>query len=107
MGADRSGDVLYNKAPATRTGFTSEILEHFQALRAKKVIPDYFLPFAWDPGGNFFGLNLRDGTVAYYPIDMWDPTLDEAQNYKKAARTVASSFENFLENLEPNPDANW
>jgi len=29
------------------------------------------------------------------------------RRYKKTARTVASSFENFLENLEPNPDANW
>jgi hypothetical protein len=95
------------KYPLPGLDLRSEMLQHFSAMRAKKVIPDYFLPFAWDPGGNFFGLDLRDGTVAYYPVDMWDPTLDEAQNYKKAARTVASSFETFLENLEPNPDANW
>ena len=85
----------------------SEMLEHFQTMRAKNIIPDYFLPFAWDPGGNFFGLDLRDGTVAYFPTDLFDPSLSEVENYTKAKRTVAKSFEHFLQILEPNPDANW
>jgi cell wall assembly regulator SMI1 len=85
----------------------SEILEHFQTMRKKKVIPDYFLPFAWDPGGNLFGIDLRDETVAYYPIDLFDQSLSETENYKKAHRMVADSFETFLESLEPNPDSNW
>lgn len=85
----------------------SEILAHFEAMRQKKVIPDYFLPFAWDPGGNFFGLDLHDETVAYYATDLLDPSLDETENYRKARRTVADSFKDFLENLESNPDADW
>jgi len=40
-------------------------------------------------------------------IPVIEKTRRLTRRYKKAARTVASSFENFLENLEPNPDANW
>ena len=83
------------------------MFEHFKAMRAKNVIPDFFLPFAWDPGGNFFGLDLHDGTVAYFATDMYDPTFSEVENYNKGKRTVARSFENFLQILEPNPDTNW
>ncbi|MEJ7807447.1 MAG: SMI1/KNR4 family protein [Telluria sp.] len=85
----------------------SEMLVHFQAMRAKNIIPDYFLPFAWDPGGNFFGLDLRDGTVAYFATDLFDSGLNEDENYTKAKRTVAKSFEHLLQILEPHPDANW
>ena len=95
------------KHPLPGQDSTSELLRHFLDMRAKKVVPRYFLPFAWDPGGHFFGLDLRDGTVAYYPTDTWDAGLSESQNYQQAARTVASSFEAFLDNLEPNPDAIW
>ncbi|MGW8391838.1 SMI1/KNR4 family protein [Pseudoduganella sp. HUAS MS19] len=95
------------KHPLPGQDDTSEMLNHFRAMRAKKVIPDFFLPFAWDPGGNFFGLDFRDETVAYYATDVFDPTLSEAENYKKAQRRVAKSFEHFLEILEPNPDASW
>lgn len=95
------------KNPLPGLDSKSEILEHFQSMRAKKVIPDYFLPFAWDPGGNFFGLDLRDQSVAYYATDLFDPTLSETENYSNAQRTVANSFKAFLESLEPNPDATW
>jgi len=93
------------KHPLPGQDSTSEMLNHFQAMRAKRVIPDFFLPFAWDPGGNFFGLDLRDEAVAYYATDVLDPALSEAKNYRKAQRHVARSFEHFLEILEPNPDA--
>lgn len=101
--------ALFNsvKYPLPGQGASSEILHHYQAMLAKHVIPDFVLPFAWDPGGNLFVLNLRDATVAYYPTDMFDPALDAAGNFAKAMRTVATSFEQFLDNLEPNPDANW
>lgn len=95
------------KHPLPGQDSTSEMLNHFQAMRAKRVIPDFFLPFAWDPGGNFFGLDLRDEAVAYYATDVLDPALSEAKNYRKAQRHVARSFEHFLEILEPNPDAIW
>ena len=95
------------KHPLPGQDDTSEMLNHFQVMRAKKVIPDFFLPFAWDPGGNFFGLDLRDETVAYYANDAFDPALSEAANHMKAQRRVAKSFEHFLKILEPNPDATW
>lgn len=95
------------KHPLPGQNDTSEMLNHFQAMRAKRVIPDFFLPFAWDPGGNFFGLDLRDETVAYYATDVLDPKLSDLENYKRAHRRVAKSFEHFLEILEPNPDASW
>jgi len=95
------------KHPLPGQDSTSEMLNHFQAMRAKRVIPNFFLPFAWDPGGNFFGLDLRDGAVTYYATDVFDPALSEAENYKKAQRHVAKSFGHFLEILEPNPDASW
>ena len=95
------------KYPLPGLNAKSEMLEHFQAMRAKNIIPDYFLPFSWDPGGNFFGLDLLDGTVAYLATDLFDPGLSEVENYTHAKRTVAKSFEYFLQILEPNPDANW
>lgn len=95
------------KHPLPGQDESSEMLNHFQAMRSKKVIPDFFLPFAWDPGGNFFGLDLRDGAVAYSATDVFDPALNEAENYKNSQRRVAKSFEHFLEILQPNPDASW
>lgn len=85
----------------------SEMLAHLLAMRAKQVIPDDLLPFAWDPGGNFFVLDLRDNSVAYYATDLFDPALGAADNFSKARRTVAASFAQFLDSLEPNPDASW
>jgi cell wall assembly regulator SMI1 len=95
------------KFPLPGQGASSEMLHHYQAMVAKQLIPDVVLPFAWDPGGNLFVLDLRTASVAYYPTDMFDPALDAAGNFAKAQRTVATSFEQFLHNLEPNPDANW
>ena len=86
---------------------SSEMLEHFQTMRSRNIIPDYFLPFSWDPGGNFFGLDLLDGTVAYLATDLFDPGLSEVENCTEAKRTVAKSFEHFAQILQPNPGANW
>ena len=95
------------KFPLPGQDASSEMLHHYQAMVAKRVIPDVVLPFAWDPGGNLFVLDLRTASVAYYPTDMFDPALDAAGNFAKAQRTVATSFEQFLHNLAPNPDASW
>ena len=75
-----------------------ELLRHYQIMRAKRVIPNYFLPFAWDPGENFFGLDLRDDTVVYYEPSLFSPAV--AGNYMRAQRHIAKSFEYFLEILE-------
>ena len=95
------------KYPLPGLDAKSEMFEHFQAMRLRNLIPDYFLPFAWDPGGNFFGLDLRDGTVAYFATDLFDPGLSDVENFTKAKRNVARSFEHFLQILKPNLDANW
>jgi hypothetical protein len=80
------------------------LAEHYHAMCAKRVIPDRMLPFAYDPGGNFFCLDLHEGSVRFYATDGFDPALSVAENFAKAQRRLAGSFKTFMGELTHNPE---
>lgn len=94
---------IKNKKSATDSQ-SSLLVEHYHLMRAKEVIPDRMLPFAFDPGGNFFCLDLHDGSVHFYATDGFDPTLSVVENFIKAQRRLASSFQIFMGDLTHNPE---
>jgi cell wall assembly regulator SMI1 len=83
---------------------SSLLIEHYHLMLGKDVIPDRMLPFACDPGGNFFCLDLHDGSVHFYATDGFDPTLSVAENFVKAQRRLAGSFESFMDDLTHNAE---
>jgi len=80
----------------------SLLVEHYQLMCDKEVIPDRILPFAWDPGGNFFCLDLFNGTVHFYATDGFDPNLSISENFIKAQRPLSDSFKSFMDELTHN-----
>lgn len=83
---------------------SSLLIEHYHLMCAKDVIPDRMLPFAYDPGGNFFCLDMEEGSVYFYATDAFDPTLSVADNFLKAQRRLADSFEVFMGHLIHNSE---
>jgi cell wall assembly regulator SMI1 len=61
------------------------------------------VPFANDPGGNYFCFN-EAGQVYFYAMDVWSPDLPAEENRKKAAKRLAESFQEFVSGLEPDPE---
>ena len=51
------------------------------------VIPNYLIPFATDPGGNFYSLNMRDNTIYY--------SLTEEVSHQE----IYKSFNSFINSL--------
>lgn len=82
----------------------SLLVDHYHFMRSKEVIPENLLPFAHDPGGNFFCLDLADGSVNFYATDGFDPDLSAAENFDKARRRLAGSFDSFMDQLTHNTD---
>ena len=82
----------------------SLLIEHYHLMCAKDVTPDHMLPFAYDPGGNFFCLDLHDGSVHFYATDGFDPTKSVVENFIKAQRRLAGSFKVFMGNLTHNSE---
>lgn len=69
-------------------------------MTERQVIPTRLLPFASDDGGNFFCLDLIDGSVSFFANDVYDPDLTPAQNHLNAQRWLAASFEAFIAGLQ-------
>ncbi|WP_289630235.1 SMI1/KNR4 family protein [Bacteroides sp.] len=63
----------------------------------KKNIPNIYLPFAVDWGGNYFALNLETGNVILLLMDLGDFT-------NKCIKYLSSSFSSFLEKLQNEED---
>ncbi len=82
----------------------SLIFEHYEWMRSKDVIPDFLLPFAHDPGGNFFCINIKNGNIIFYAPDAFSKDVDIHQNQCNAQRLLADSFENFMELFEYNDE---
>lgn len=82
---------------------SSLLIEHYHLMCAKDVIPDHLLPFAYDPGGNFFCLDLHDSSVLFYATDGFDPAQSVAENFIKAQKRLADSFRIFMDDLTHNP----
>jgi len=65
----------------------------------RNTLPQGFLPFAIDWGGNYLCVNLNDGTIFYVTRDTWDESLSPQDNFKKGARKIAGSFSDFMKNI--------
>ncbi|WP_107878759.1 SMI1/KNR4 family protein [Neisseria animaloris] len=67
-------------------------------------IPQYFLPFGLDWGGNYFCLNLNNQNIYYFTRDYWDENLSNDENFQKNSTKISNSFNEFLQCLQENPD---
>ncbi|MBO4312424.1 MAG: SMI1/KNR4 family protein [Desulfovibrionaceae bacterium] len=70
-----------------------------EKLRAKKLIPDNLLPFAYGPYGYYFCLDLKTGAVFHYATEGFQPEKTQEYNFKKAQRKLSRSFTEFVKGL--------
>lgn len=76
----------------------------FQSMTRRQVIPETILPFAIDDGGNFFGLDLAEGSVCFFATDSYGSELTTIQNHLNAYRGLAATFDAFLSGLKDDSD---
>ncbi|HEX9980460.1 MAG TPA: SMI1/KNR4 family protein [Flavobacterium sp.] len=66
----------------------------------KRIIPNNFFPFAHDPGGWLFCIDLKQGEeygkIYFYRLDQ--------ETEEEAIELLAESFEEFMDGLSDNPD---
>ncbi|MGS0897313.1 SMI1/KNR4 family protein [Burkholderia stagnalis] len=77
----------------------SLLVEHYEAMLGRGVIPVNLLPFAHDPGGNFFCINMKSGTVVFYAIDAFDPSASPQENHLENQAELTNSFDIFMQHL--------
>ena len=70
------------------------LYEHYMKMIEMNVIESNLLPFAVDPGGNFYSLNLNDGSIFYCVTEG-----------VKRARLIFDDFSSFLSSLTDEDDA--
>jgi hypothetical protein len=78
-------------------GKASLLLEHdLQELKVNQsLIPEYLVPFAIDPGGDYYCFNIRTSELgAIYAFHM-----DHAKNPERAMERLASSLSEFFAKL--------
>jgi len=63
-------------------------------------IPRYLLAFAMDWGGNYLCLNLDDGEVYYYVMDVWSGNISTEKNFEVNSTPISPSFSYFIDHLE-------
>lgn len=72
----------------------------YALMTERQVVPMTLLPFAVDGGGNFFCLDLADGSVCFYATDSFDPDSTVVENQRHAYRRLAETFDSFLSGLK-------
>lgn len=72
----------------------------YKAMCERQVIPHTLLPFAVDDGGNFYCLDMVNGSVLFYAVDSFQPELSMLANQIAVQRMLAKSFEQFVAELE-------
>lgn len=75
------------------------IVGTYLQLTGEKLLPVSSIPFACDAGGNFFLLDRVTGKVWFMPMDEWEHEETAQQNWARSGRTVADSFEAFVDTL--------
>lgn len=97
-------------SPEEKDYFQEKIIAHFYPIRygkytleksykmMKDSLPQYFLNFAYDPGGNPFCLNLKNG-IDYGKV--YYCAMDEGEVIPEF---MANSFQEFMNGLEEDPD---
>ncbi len=71
-------------------------------MHNQAVIPVDLLPFAHDPGGNFFCLDLEKGGVVFYATDSFSQELPRHENHIKLKTFLTDSFDDFMTRLRYN-----
>ncbi|WP_083900845.1 SMI1/KNR4 family protein [Azospirillum sp. B4] len=66
---------------------------------SQDILPKTVIPFARDPGGNFFCIDADAESIWYYAMDVWDDALSPTENHKKCRDFLADSFEVFMNGL--------
>lgn len=87
------------------TSNTSSIQNSYMLATNRGILPPTLLPFAIDPGGNYFCLSLEEGSVSYHVKDVWDQSLSQQENQVKTKRSLTDSFEAFLDALVTEDEA--
>ncbi|TKI50954.1 SMI1/KNR4 family protein [Lysinibacillus mangiferihumi] len=72
-------------------GYTLE--KGFLDFKSKKIIPEKYLPFANDAGGNVFCINLDSKEIVLVYLDLGEVT-------NRCIKFLANSFTEFINNLE-------
>ncbi|TDV58577.1 SMI1/KNR4 family protein [Pseudomonas sp. LP_7_YM] len=72
----------------------------YKVMCERQVIPHTLLPFAVDDGGNFFCLDMLNGSVIFYAVDSFREEMSMVANQIAVQRMIAQSFENFVAGLE-------
>lgn len=72
----------------------------YKVMCEREVIPHTLLPFAVDDGGNFFCLDMVNSSVLFYAVDSFRPELSMLANQIAVQRMIATSFEQFVAELE-------
>ena len=67
-------------------------------VRDRHVIPQYLIPFAIDPGGDFFCFSTRHEDLGAIFFFQGEYALDKPE---RSVDYLASSFADFVEHLEP------
>jgi hypothetical protein len=83
---------------------TRFIVGCYRLMCDRQIIPHTLLPFAVDDGGNFFCLDMLNGSVMFYAVDTFREDVSMAANQIAAQRLIAKSFEEFIESLEEESD---
>ena len=90
------------------TGSRGCIEDVYKKLVSKNLLPKTFMPFARDPGGNYFCTEEK-GKVYFYAMDAWDDELSDEENQKKATSLICDFFSQFINGLvwEKRQDIKW
>ena len=75
------------------------IVSIYEQMTGEGLLPTNSVPFACDAGGNFYLLDRVTGRVWFMPIDEWERGETAEQNWSRSGRTVASSFQAFIDAL--------
>lgn len=72
----------------------------YKIMCDRQVIPHTLLPFAVDDGGNFFCLDMLNGSIMFYAVDTFRNDVSMAANQIAAQKMIAKSFDRLLEELK-------
>jgi hypothetical protein len=70
----------------------------YQLGRDRGFLPPGLIPFAADPGGNYFCVAL-DERVYFYAMDAWDAELDTEHNIRLAKLELTAGVDEFVDAL--------
>lgn len=65
----------------------------------KNILPEDFVPFATDWGGNFFCIDAV-GAIFFYAMDAWSGSCSLEENKRNATRFLCGNLPDFIDGLK-------